>query len=243
MLQIVQSHVFASGLSTYTATLYKKFGAAIDPVPILQYVAHRLKCFRSADLIVLRELIAKTTQIQPQANLTDDQVTCMGGGPTIRIEALAPDTRGSLSIPYQAVNRSGTRRLMQGLMKADLALPLLILIAQQREFCIETVDKNEEHLKHISNLYDEVRLGPCVSMIHSLRTTQFQCQAALFQYVEFLLSAFGTEYAGLLPPLEELCNKLKIQPDIAFHIWRPALHGPVLVSVGINAFYICTAVV
>jgi hypothetical protein len=57
---------------------------------------------------------------------------------------------------------------MHGLSKANLAFPLLILIAQQREFCIETVDRSEEHLKHISNLYDEVCLAHRVSMLYSL---------------------------------------------------------------------------
>ena len=71
------------GLSTYTATLYKKFGGSMDSGLILQLVAHQLKSFRSADLIILKELIAKTTQIQPQVNLTDDQVACMGGGTAI----------------------------------------------------------------------------------------------------------------------------------------------------------------
>src|SRR5260370_21531422 len=73
----------ALGLSTYTATLYKKFGGSMDSGLILQLVAHQLKSFRSADLIILKELIAKTTQIQPQVNLTDDQVACMGGGTAI----------------------------------------------------------------------------------------------------------------------------------------------------------------
>lgn len=116
-----------------------------------------MRRFRSADLIILRELIANAAQIQPQANLTDDQVACMGGGPTLRIEAIAPETRGSLSTTLQPSIRSKTNQLMKGLISSGLAKPLLVLIAQQREFCIETVDKTEEHLKHISNLYDEVR--------------------------------------------------------------------------------------
>ncbi|KAF8324471.1 transcription factor/nuclear export subunit protein 2-domain-containing protein [Cantharellus anzutake] len=183
--------MWLQSLSTYTATLYKKFGGSMDSGPILQLLAHRLKNFRSADLIILKELIAKTTQIQPQANLTDDQVACMGGGSTLH------------------PNKNGIRRLSGALQRTDLTVALLVLIAQQREFCIETVDKSEEHLKHISNLYDE-------------------CQAILFQYVEFLISAYGTDYASLLPSLHELCTTYKLQPDIAFHIWRPALHDPIL---------------
>src|SRR5258708_10569882 len=216
------------GLSTYTATLYKKFGGSMDSGPIHQLVAHRLKSFRSADLVILKELIAKTTQIQPQANLTDDQVACMGGGTTLRIEALAPDTRGSMSISHLAANKNGIRRLSGALQRTDLTIALLVLIAQQREFCIETVSKSEEHLKHISNLYDEVSLFCIFLGIGTMSPAQ--CQAILFQYVEFLISAYESDYASMLPSLHELCATYKLQPDIVFHIWRPALHGPILVS-------------
>lgn len=105
---------------------------------------------------MLRELIAKTTNIQPQANLTDDQVICMGGGPALRIESVALESRGSGSSTVATSNELGTRRLLEALTKAELLVPMLILIAQQREFCVEKVDRSEEHLKHISNLYDEV---------------------------------------------------------------------------------------
>ena len=145
-----------TGVSTYTAIIYKKFGGHTDPAPVLEYVAHRLKNFRSSDLIVLRELISKTANIQPQANLTDDQVISIGGGPALRIEALAPDTRGSGSLSASNSNEQGMKRLLEALNKAQLLLPMMILIAQQREFCVEKVDRSEEHLKHISNLYDDV---------------------------------------------------------------------------------------
>ncbi|KAF8312836.1 hypothetical protein DL93DRAFT_2098082 [Clavulina sp. PMI_390] len=201
--------LWLQSLSTYTATIYKKFGSRIDPAPILQWLAHRLKTFRSIDLIVLRELIAKTTSIQPQANLTDDQVVCMGGGPTLRVESIAPETRGSGSHAIVAANDLGTRQLLDALNKADLLVPLLVLIAQQREFCIERVDRSEEHLKHVSNLYDE-------------------CQAVLFQYAEFLTVALGGKYGSILPPLDELCDKMALKPDIAFHLYRPALRDAVV---------------
>jgi hypothetical protein len=46
--------------------------------------------------------------------------------------------------------------LLDALNQAQLLVPMVILIAQQREFCVEKVDRSEEHLKHISNLYDDV---------------------------------------------------------------------------------------
>lgn len=138
--------------------MYKKFGSSADPVPVLGYIAHRLKNFRSSDLIILRELISRTTGIYTQANLTDDQVISMGGGPSLRIEATASETRGSGSYAVSASNELGTKRLLEALNKADLLVPMMVLIAQQREFCIERVDRSEEHLKHISNLYDDVSL-------------------------------------------------------------------------------------
>src|SRR5260370_41870543 len=129
----------ALGLSTYAVTLYKKFGRSMDSGLILQLVTHWLKSFRSTDLVILKELIAKTTQIQPQANLMDHQVACMGGGQPLHIEALAPDTRGSMSISHLMANKNGIQWLSRVLQRTDLTIVLLVLIVQQQEFCIKTM--------------------------------------------------------------------------------------------------------
>src|SRR6266850_4714734 len=104
--------------------LYKKFSRSMDSGPILQLVAHQLKSFRSTDLIIVKELIAKTTQIQPQANLMDHQVACMGGSQTLHIEALAPDTRGSMSISHLMENKNGIQQLSRVLQRMDLTIAL-----------------------------------------------------------------------------------------------------------------------
>ncbi|KDQ14762.1 hypothetical protein BOTBODRAFT_32521 [Botryobasidium botryosum FD-172 SS1] len=201
--------MWLQNLALFTGTVFKKF-SAMDPSPMLQYVANQLRNNQSKELLVLRELIARMTNIEPQENLSDDQVVCMGGGPVLRIEALAKEKRGALSAKLQAGNTIGARRLITSLNKVNLTLPLLIEVAQQRESCVFTVPEHETHLKYLSNLFDE-------------------CQAVLFQYVELLVTALSpADYASMLPSLYDLCKKYKIQPSIAFHILRPALHEPIL---------------
>src|SRR5260370_26707668 len=129
----------ALGLSTYAVTLYKRFGGSMDSGLILQLVTCQLKSFRSADLIILKELISKATQIQPQAHLMDHQVACIGGSQTLHIEALAPDTRGSMLISHLTANKNGIQQLSRALQRMDLTIALLVLIVQQQEFCIKTM--------------------------------------------------------------------------------------------------------
>jgi hypothetical protein len=129
----------------------------MHPEPILQYIVNQLRNDVSNDLIVLRELIQSMAGIYPQANLTDEQVSCMGGGPVLRIEALAKETRGSLSVNVQATGiAKTTQKLIAALMKSSLTVPLLVAVAQQRESCIFKVPEHDTHLKYLSNLFDEV---------------------------------------------------------------------------------------
>src|SRR6266478_2400807 len=112
----------------------------------------------------------------------------MDSGPILQlVEALAPDTRGLMSISHLTANKNGIQQLSGALQRTDLTIALLVLIAQQQEFCIETVSKSKEHLKHISNLYDEVSF--CVFLGISMMSL-LQCQAILFQYVEFLIMVY-----------------------------------------------------
>jgi THO complex subunit 2 len=128
----------------------------MDPAPILQYVANQLFAGNSKETIVLRELISKMTNIRPIENLSDDQVICMGGGPLLRIQAIASDTRGAYSSRLQSGNANATKRIVSALRKTNLTLPLLILLAQTRQFCIHHLENAETHLKYASNLVDEV---------------------------------------------------------------------------------------
>src|SRR5258708_31075288 len=137
------------GLSTYTVTLYKKFSGSMDSGLILQLVAHQLKSFRSADLIILKELIAKTTQIQPQANLTDDQVASMGGGTAIPCAQCKWDNwvEPHQNPSYESIN--------QGPAKWELATLELM------------------HAMRVVNVEDELWVAQETSKLESRRTKSF----------------------------------------------------------------------
>ena len=92
---------------------------------------------------------------------------------------------------------------MRGLCRHDLVVPLFLLIAQQRGACVFANDT--PHLKVLSELYD-------------------RCHETLEQYAAFCVSSITpAEYAGLMPPVSELCSEYHLEPEVAFFICRPAI--------------------
>lgn len=43
--------------------------------------------------------------------------------------------------------------------------------------------------------------------------------------------ALGPKYPTILPPLDVLCDRMSIKPDVAFHLYRPALRDAVMVRI------------
>lgn len=141
-----------TGLAAFTGAVHKKY-TLMDPEHVLKYVAHQLRNNQSNELIVLQELIYRMTGIKPLATATDSQILAMGGGPTLRIEAVASEERGALEDRPQ-VSIKSRERIISSLQSSDLMLPLLVLIAQHRQTCVFSA--SEEHLKSIANSYDAV---------------------------------------------------------------------------------------
>ena len=138
--------------------LFRRYSA--DLTPVIKYVVHQLYNGQTTEIIVLRELIWKMAGIEPLPNLSDAQISAMAGGPTLRIEAVASNTRGARLDPGEVTLR-GPQRLGKTLLDSSLALPLLIQVAQQRQSCVFTAQ--DAHLKSLASLYDAV--GPSVSQI------------------------------------------------------------------------------
>ena len=107
-------------LSNFSGTLFAKYKIELDG--ILKYLANQLVSDQVYDLIVLQELITSMSGISPPEDATAAQLECMAGGEVIRRESMATDSH--------SVRRS-THRLVQSLLKTDLALPLGVLLAQQ----------------------------------------------------------------------------------------------------------------
>ena len=123
----------------------------------LQYIVHQLFVGQTSEIIVLRELIWKMAGIEPLPNLSESQITAMAGGPILRIEAVASDTRGA-RLDIERVRFRGPERLGSALADSGLAQPLLIQLAQQRQSCVFTAP--ETHLKSLASLYDTVSIEP-----------------------------------------------------------------------------------
>lgn len=195
--------MWLQSLAAFTGTLYKRY-PLMDCSPILQYIANQLKENNSKDLIIIRELILKMAGIEPLANLSDTQVAALTGGRLLRMEAMISANASVGSSTRNQLRKSGAR-LLHALMDSRMAIPLLILIAQQRQACIHLVDASEAHLKYLGNLFDT-------------------CQEVLFQYVEFLHNELEPQaYSDLMPTLKDLCTRFELEPAIAFHIVRPRL--------------------
>jgi len=146
------------GLASFTGMLFRRYSA--DLTPVIKYVVHQLYNGQTTEIIVLRELIWKMAGIEPLPSLSDAQISAMAGGPTLRIEAVASNTRGARLDPGEVTLR-GPQRLGKTLLDSSLALPLLIQVAQQRQSCVFAA--HDTHLKSLASLYDVV----CPSILGS----------------------------------------------------------------------------
>lgn len=132
--------------------LFRRYSAELYPV--LSYVAHQLQSGQTSEIVVLRELIWKMAGIQPLPSLSEGQIAAMAGGPILRIEAVASETRGS-RLDSSDFNLRAPQRLGKSLLEPpSLALPLLVQVAQQRQACV--FKAQDAHIKSLASLFDAV---------------------------------------------------------------------------------------
>nr|VWP00540.1 Palmitoyltransferase AKR1 (EC (Ankyrin repeat-containing protein AKR1) [Ganoderma boninense] len=197
-------------LAAFTGMLFRRYSA--DLTPLLTYVVHQLQNGQTTELVVFRELIWKMAGIEPLPSLSDSQVIAMAGGPTLRIEAVASNTRGARLDPRES-KYGNLNRLGKALLDSSLALPLLVQVAQQRQSCV--FQAPDAHPKSLASLFD---------------TTH----GVLLQYLELLTTptvisaqAYATK---VVPSLAELNEKYGICAPICMQIYRPILHGTLLAA-------------
>ena len=193
--------LWLKSLASFAGALFRKY-AAMDCTPILQYLANRLHEGQVADLIVLSELILKMAGIEPMGELSDAQMAALSGGPLLQTEAhltLIPGTTPAAVLLARNSLKKGAMRLYRTLMQNRLAVPLLILVAQQREACVFSDD--DVHIKSLSSTFDT-----CVSI--------------LLQYTHFLMSQGTSEYAQLVPSPSAWIRRFGVDVPIAYHLGR-----------------------
>ena len=163
----------ATGLAAFAGELCRRYHLAIDHRPIFRYVANQLRAGNPQDLIILRELLSAMTGIDPLANLSDTQVAALGGGPSLRGEAIHPtvpvskppvapgaELRTQAPVEKRGIVTKSGPQLVASLEADQMMLPLLVLVAQTRDTCLFSVPDEEAHMKSLSTLFDSVRLSP-----------------------------------------------------------------------------------
>ncbi|XP_036596611.1 THO complex subunit 2-like [Trichosurus vulpecula] len=179
-------------LACFCGAVFRKY--PIELAGLLQYVANQLKAGRSFDLLILKEVVQKMAGIEITEEMTVEQLEAMTGGEQLKAE-------GGYFGQIRNTKKS-SQRLKDALLDHGLALPLCILMAQQRNGVIFQ-EGGEKHLKLVGKLYD-------------------QCHDTLVQFGGFLASNLSTEdYIKLVPSIDVLCNEYHTPHDAAFFLSRP----------------------
>ena len=184
--------LWLQSLSNFCGAVFKKYN--IELTGILQYVANQLKSKKSLDLLILKEVVLKMGGIEAAEEMTLEQIRAMSGGELLRSEA------GSFT---QIKNtRKSSQRLKDALIDNNLAVPLCLLMAQQRN-CVVYMETENSHLKLVGKLFD-------------------QCQDTLVQFGTFLASNLSIDdYNRRLPEMKELLSSYHVNLDLAFFLARP----------------------
>ncbi|XP_063606637.1 THO complex subunit 2-like [Penaeus indicus] len=179
-------------LSSFCGTVFKKY--VTDLGGILQFVANQLKSEKSIDLLILREIVQKMGGTDTLEDLTAEQLSAMCGGELLRREA------GQYQ--QERNTKRSSLRLKEALLENDLAIPLLLLMAQQRSSIVYNQTESP-HLKLVGKLYD-------------------QCQDTMVQFGSYLFQVVTIEeLSDRLPSIGSLLSDYHINADVAFFLARP----------------------
>ena len=191
-------------LASFTGQLCKKY-SGLDLTALCQYVANQLKDGETVDLLVLKELISKMALIDTLEDLSDSQIESLAGGETLRLEALLSQLHRASPKPVQkCVRRLRAALFGQGGRNQQLAVPLLILIAQQKLASVFTAETR--HLKLLGEIVD-------------------RCNEVFIQYSALLWTALqpSSHYDQVLPTMEKLHTNFGLPPEAVFHLYRPLI--------------------
>uniref|UniRef100_A0A3B4GW35 THO complex subunit 2 n=1 Tax=Pundamilia nyererei TaxID=303518 RepID=A0A3B4GW35_9CICH len=178
-------------LASLCGAVFRKY--PIELAGLLQYVTNQLKAGKF-DLLILKEVVQKMAGIEITDEMTSEQLEAMTGGEQLKAE-------GGYFGQIRNTKKS-SQRLKEVLLDHELALPLCLLMAQQRNGVV-FLEGGEKHLKLVGHLYD-------------------QCHDTLVQFGGFLASNLSTEdYIKRVPSIDILCNQFHTPHDAAFFLSRP----------------------
>uniref|UniRef100_A0A3B5LJZ0 THO complex subunit 2 n=1 Tax=Xiphophorus couchianus TaxID=32473 RepID=A0A3B5LJZ0_9TELE len=187
-------------LASLCGAVFRKY--PIELAGLLQYVTNQLKAGKF-DLLILKEVVQKMAGIEITDEMTSEQLEAMTGGEQLKAE-------GGYFGQIRNTKKS-SQRLKDALLDHELALPLCLLMAQQRNGVV-FLEGGEKHLKLVGHLYD-------------------QCHDTLVQFGGFLASNLSTEdYIKRVPSIDVLCNQFHTPHDAAFFLSRPMYAHQILQS-------------
>jgi len=179
-------------LASFCGNILKKY--SIELSGLLQYVANQLKAGKSLDLLILKEVIQKMSGIEISDEVTNDQLEALQGGELLKAEA-------AYFGQIRNTKKSSTR-LKESLINEGLAVPLCVLMAQQRSGVVFMKSSENMHLKLVGKLAD-------------------QCHDTMMQFGNFLSNQLpGEEYVKRFPPINSLYEEYHTPPDAAFFLSR-----------------------
>ncbi|KAK9825718.1 hypothetical protein WJX74_000949 [Apatococcus lobatus] len=175
---------------------------SINVHAILEYSVCRLRDFQVSELVVVKEIITSLSGIAMVHSLNPDQLESTAGGDTLRAESVAETGKTALRSSEQRRNAICLlNALQQGPKEDHLLVPLLVLLAQQRQH-IATQTPNTDQLKLLLELFD-------------------QCSETLSQYIKFLQKYLPRDkYEQLLPSLDTLVTGFGLDVEVAWQVYR-----------------------
>ncbi|KAM3417882.1 hypothetical protein BST61_g6102 [Cercospora zeina] len=188
--------------SRFVANLFAKY-TYLNPTPILQYLASRLRVGETTDLEMLEQILIEMAGIRADVEFNDSQVVAMAGGSSLQsyiLEQLS-DKR------HTKEKEKPSRRLIQCLNNSGLIGQLLIAMAQDRKLYAHGDEVNYAPLKVIANNLDKI-------------------SAVFAQYLEALKWHLKPqELEAALPEIGTLVRDFGIDPDVALVMRRAAIRS------------------
>lgn len=155
--------------------------------------------------------------IEASEEITNEHAEAMQGGELLRAEAA--------HFGQVRVTKKAAQRMKETLLEHDLAIPLCLLIAQQRN-CVVYQETEHSHLKvnmSSASLVEGRICGLTRQFFPQLVGKLYdQCQDTLVQLGTFLaLNMSVDDYVRRLPKLGSLLSEFHIHADVAFFLARP----------------------
>lgn len=189
-------------LSRFVANLFSKY-TYLNPTPILQYLASKLRSGETTDLEMLEQILVEMAGIRSDVEFNDTQVLAMAGGVSLQsyiLEQLS-DKR------HTKEKEKPARRLMQCLSNSGLVGQLLIAIAQDRKLYAHGEELRFAPLKVVGNNLDKI-------------------SAVFAQYLDALKwNLKPQELEAAVPEVGVLVHDFGLEPSVALLIHRLAVRS------------------